>query len=148
MVHIDIAHTTRQLAANTQQRVSRFDGAVAHNDIFARSVESPRIVVAARLDNYGIVALVKGAALDKEVARHLQIDAVVVMAVSLDIQVTNKAFIAHIKVYCPEWAVLDAETIEQYVRATIEVYEVRAEVVFADSHLSLLDGYAIRHLVI
>ena len=112
---------------------------VAHHHILRRGVEAPRVAVASRLDDHGIVTLVKGAVLDQHIACHLDVYAVVVVSFGMDVKVAGYRAVAHIEVDGPERTLANPETVEQDVAAAVEVYEVRTHVVLTLRQLPLLD---------
>ena len=138
VVHVDIPHSARHLAADAQQDVSLADGTVADHDVLARRIQPPRIPVAPRLDDDGIVTLVKGAALHEEVAAHLEVYPVVIVPMRLHVEVAHDAAVAQVEVDGPERALAYLESVEQDVVATVEVDEVRTQVVLAARHLAVL----------
>ena len=112
MVHVDVADAARNLAADAQQCVTLDDVAVADDDVFARGVQTPCVAVAARLDDHSVVALIERAILDEEIARHLQVDAVIVVSMGPYVQVAGDAVVAQVDVNRPERTFANAESVE------------------------------------
>ena len=80
--------------------------------VFARGVQTPCVAVAARLDDHSVVALIERAILDEEIARHLQVDAVIVVSMGPYVQVAGDAVVAQVDVNRPERTFANAESVE------------------------------------
>lgn len=87
------------------------------------------------------VALVETAVLDEGIASHFRVDAVVVVAMGIDIDAPDDGRVAQQQVNGPERAVADLHVLDQHVAAAVELDELRAEVVVALGHLALLDRH-------
>ena len=108
---------------------------ITYNDILTRGAQSPRISVSPRFNNYSIISLVKLAILYQEITAHFQIYAIVVVAVRLDIKTTDNATLAHIKVYSPKGTFPDLKAVKQHIPATVQMNQMRTEVILTNSHL-------------
>ena len=132
VVHPDVAHAARHLAADPQEDVSVHDRAVPDLDVFARGAQAPRILVAPRLDDHRVIALVEAAILDEDVFRHLDVDAVVVVSVGVDVETAHNRAVAKKKVYRPERRLADPEALEPDIPAAVELDEMRPYVRLGD----------------
>ena len=102
MIHQYFAHSAAHLAANAQETMSLDNRAVSYHHIFSGFAYAPCVPVASRLDDDGIIALVKLAVLNQHVARHFEVDAVVVVVMGIYIQVARNATVAKEQVDSPE----------------------------------------------
>ena len=128
MVHPDVADSARKLGANAQQGVRKREVAVADDHVLGRAVQPPCVLVAPRLEDDPVVALVEPAVLDENVPRHLDVNAVVVMSVRARIEIADYAVFAMVEVNRPERRLADTESVQKYVPAAVELHEVRTHV--------------------
>ena len=140
VVHVHPADAAGHRAADSQQAVALDHLATAHDDILRGHVQRPAVLVAAGLDHHGVVALVESAVLHDGMLGHLQVDAVVVVAMGIDIQVMGPDILAHEGVDGPERALPDLETIQLDVRAAVEVDQMRAHLHALALHMAVRHG--------
>ena len=93
-----------------------------------RCRETPCILVAARLYHYRVVALVETAVLDEDVFRHLDVNAVVVAPVSIDIKPPRNDSVAKIEVNCPKRRLAYLESLKPHIPAAVELDEMRPDI--------------------
>ena len=142
-MHVNVAYPARYFAADHEQPVCVAHAAVAHYDVLRGQAYAPCVVVAARLDYHAVVALVEDAVFHEEVAGHLEVYAVIVVAVGVYVEVAHQSALAAVHVYGPERGVAYLEAVEHDVTALVEVYHVRAQVVLPLGHVALRHGQAL-----
>lgn len=142
--HQYIPYASTHLASDAKQAMSFYYLAIAHHNVFCRLSHTPCVPVASRLNDHSIVALVELTILNEHVLCHFKVYAVVVMVVRIDIEVARYPPIAQKEMYCPEWCAIDAKAVEQDIRASVKVYEMRSHVILAYRHLALLHRHISR----
>lgn len=142
--HQYVPHASAHLASDAQQAMAFYYFTITYHYILRWLAYTPCVPVTSRLDDNGIVALVELAILNEHISCHFKVYAIVVMVVRIDIEVACDATITQEEMDSPEWSPIDAEAIEQHVRASVEMYKMRSHVVVAYGHLALLHGYVCR----
>ena len=127
--------------------MSFYDVAVAYHNILARGIQSPGILVTSGFNDNCIISLIKLAIFYQEVPAHFQIDAIVIVSVGIYVQIANNTAIAHIQVYGPKGAFTNLELIEQDVLTSVEVYQVRAKIIFSFAICLFSTGTSVEAIV-
>ena len=122
--HENIANAAGYLAPHAENRMRMDDFAVADDDVLRRTVQTPGVAVAARLDDDAVVALIETAVLDEHVARHFDVDAVVVVAVGVDIKPAHDDVLAVVEMDRPERRIAHLEILEPDVFAAVDLQKV------------------------
>ena len=104
------------------------DLAVADDDVLRRTIQAPGVAVAAGLDDDAVVALVEAAVLNEHVARHFDVDAVVVVAVGVDVKPAHDDVLAVVEMDRPERRIAHFEILEPDIFAAVDLQKMRARV--------------------
>ena len=110
-MHIDAPDAARHLAAYSKHSVAVHYIAVTYHYVTGWCVKPPSVLVAAGLDDHSVIALVKTAVLHYGVLCHLQVYAVIVVAVRIDIQIVRPHIATHKQMDGPERAFAYMETV-------------------------------------
>ena len=86
---------------------------------------APAVAVPSGLDDKRVVSLIEGASFDQHIARHLDVDAVVVAVPRHDIDITDDRALAKEEMDRPERRVANADILETDVAAAVELDEMR-----------------------
>ena len=127
-LHQNVPDSAGNFTPHAEHGVRVDDLAIADHDVFRRAVEPPGIAVAPGLDDHAVVALVEAAVFDKHVARHLDIDAVVVVAVREHVEPAYGHILAVVEMNRPEGRIADLEVFKPHVLATVDLQQVRTRV--------------------
>ena len=122
----DIAHTAGKLAADGKQRRGAAKIAVAHNHIFRRLADTPGIAVAPGLHHKTIVTGADVAIFDYDIARHFDVDAIVVESVGAHFEAAHNHIFALQEMDSPKWAVLHRDPLESDIDRAVQLNELRA----------------------
>ena len=95
--------------------------ALANHNILGRTVKPPSISVAPRLDYHTIIALIKYAILYKHIARHFNINAIVVVAVGINIKPSHGYIFTVVEVNCPKRRVADFKVFKPDIGTTVDL---------------------------
>src|SRR5882757_184739 len=96
-----------------------FHDAVLDDDVLARHVDTPAVLIVARFDGDAVVAGAENAADDEHAIAALRIAAIVVRAVAIDIYSTHSDIAAQDGIELPHGGVLDGEVFEENVRTAV-----------------------------
>ena len=118
--------------------MSFYNVTVTDYNILTWGIQPPGILVASGFNNNCVISLIKLTIFYQEVPAHFQIDTIVIVSVGIYVQIANNTAIAHIQVYGPKGAFTNLELIEQDILTSVEVYQVRAKIIFSFRHLSFL----------
>ena len=128
VLHENVAHAAGDFAPHAEHRMGVDDFTFADYDVFRRAVEPPCVAVASGLDDDAVVALVEAAVLDEHVARHFDIDAVVVVAVRVNVEPADGYVLAVVEVDRPERRIAHFKILEPDVFAAVDLQKMRARV--------------------
>ena len=125
--------------------MSVFHHAVPDHNVLSGLVQSPSVLITTCLDDHGVIPLVEVAVLDQQIAGHIDVDAVVVVSMRIDIKAAHHTLVTHIEVDGPERALAYLEVLEYDVLAAIQLYQMGPHVAFRQiGQSSFFDGRQLR----
>src|SRR5579884_2877889 len=107
-----ISYATRNLTADRDATVSIFHRAIFDDDVLARHVHPPSVLVSSGFDGDAIVPCAERAVRDEHIAATLWIAAVVIWPVAVYIHVSHSYVLAQHRIHLPHRGVFHCESVE------------------------------------
>ena len=107
--HVDVAYSSGNFTSDSEQGMSIEDVTIPDDDIFARCVKPPCVLVTAGFDDYCIISLVELTVLNQKIPAHFQIDSVIVVSMCLHIEMTYYTAVTQIEVDGPKRTLADVK---------------------------------------
>ena len=117
-----VAHAARNLAADADAVGLRSERAVADQDVFRGTTDTPCVVITARFDGDAVVARAEGTVFDQYVRAGLRVAAVVVEVVTVHRHATHRDVFARQWMNDPERGIHEGHALDQHVR-TIDRFQ-------------------------
>ena len=140
VVHIHPPNSAGHLASYAHKAVALDHGAASDDDVLGRGGEPPGILVAAGFQYHGIISLVKDTVFDDGTAGHLDIDAVVVVAVGIHVEAVHPGILAQVQMNGPERTFPDFEAVKGHVGAAVELDQMGPHIGLPFFHAPVLHG--------
>ena len=88
-MHINIPYSSGNFTSNTKQSMSFKNLAITDNNIFARSIQSPGILITSGFNHYCIITLIERTIFYQKITAHFEINTVIIMSMCFYIQITS-----------------------------------------------------------